>query len=283
MAIQAAVDLGEFENARICLERLRYLKPGSQETSMLTAYTGLQSGDVDTFRQYWPLPENPANKKYGDYIRGKSVAIIGPAPTGQICGDEIDGFDIVLRINYGGKTKLPESREYGEKTQVSLYNAHAVRNLIAQDKLDILQELKFSLIRKKRHDLPVLMAKCGQIRLIEEPRNIFIKSLNGVQAAIFDLLLFEPSQIKIFHTTFYIGNRLHTSKYALRNEHEFDVFPLAKIQPVLANHDLMAQVNFTRFLWQRSVILVDDHCEKILLFGNNKYINEFENQTLNYN
>ncbi len=25
---------------------------------MLTAYTGLQSGDVDTFRKYWPLPEN---------------------------------------------------------------------------------------------------------------------------------------------------------------------------------------------------------------------------------
>ncbi len=73
-----------------------------------------------------------------------------------------------------------------------------MRNLIAQDKLDILQELKFSLIRKNRHDLPVLMAKCGQLRLIEEPRNIFIKSLNGVQAAIFDLLLFEPQKSRYF-------------------------------------------------------------------------------------
>ena len=63
----------------------------------------------------------------------------------------------------------------------------------------------------------LLMAKCGQLRLIEEPRNIFIKSLNGVPAALFDLLLFEPTKIKIFHTTFYIGNRfacftIHTAR-----------------------------------------------------------------------
>ena len=55
-------------------------------------------------------------------------------------------MDLILfsELIMAGKTKLPESREYGEKTQVSLYNAHAMRNLIAQDKLNILQELKYS-------------------------------------------------------------------------------------------------------------------------------------------
>lgn len=97
-------------------------------------------------------------------------------------------------------------------------------------------------------------------------------------AALFDLLLFEPTKIKIFHTTFYIGNRLHASQYTLRDELDFDMFPLAKIQPVLANHDLIAQINFTRNLWINSLIQVDETCEKILQLDSCKYIYDLENQ-----
>ena len=72
---------------------------------------------------------------------------------------------------------------------------------------------------------------------------------------------------------------MHASQYALRDELEFDMLPLAKIQPVLANHDLVAQINFTRNLLITSVIEVDEICERILQFNENKYMREIEVQS----
>lgn len=55
-------------------------------------------------------------------IEGKSVAIVGPAPDGNLTGGDIDNHDVVVRMNYRGLDSLGDYVEFGKRTDISYYN-----------------------------------------------------------------------------------------------------------------------------------------------------------------
>ena len=63
------------------------------------------------------------DKKYYDYLKGKSVAIIGPAAylTQLKTGPYIDSFDVVVRINRGTELTNLYAESIGTRTDI-LYN-----------------------------------------------------------------------------------------------------------------------------------------------------------------
>jgi tetratricopeptide (TPR) repeat protein len=283
VAVRAAIDQGDFTGANRFINRLAKTNCNSQQLSELRAYKYLQEGDIEGFRNYWPYPARLADLHFQEYIRGKSVAIVSPAPTGMLDGEEIDSFDVVIRFNYRGEGSIGDAREYGSKTNISLYNAHTIRYFVAHNQLDILSNLDFSLIRRPRHDVDALGWDKKRIRLIYETDNIFYKSLNGAPAVLFDVLLQGADKVKLFKTNFYLTSQHHSEKYRGRDESSFAEFPLRKIQPVVANHDLVSQVGFTRSLWKAGLIDVDDQCGELLDYSNESYLGKLNRLIYNYN
>ncbi len=73
---------------------------------------------------------------YQDYLKGKVVALVGPANYLQGRGDAIDGHDIVVRVNH----VCPIPKRYGTRTDV-LY--HGVWNAFRKRKnSQVLQEIR---------------------------------------------------------------------------------------------------------------------------------------------
>ncbi|WP_315690289.1 DUF6716 putative glycosyltransferase, partial [Limnospira sp. PMC 917.15] len=276
VAARAAIDQGDFTAANRFINRLAKTNCNSQQLSELRAYKYLQEGDIEGFRNSWPYPPRLADLHFQEYIRGKSVAVVGPAPTGILDGEEIDSFDVVIRFNYRGEGSIGDAREYGTKTNVSLYNAHTIRYFVTHNQLDILSNLDFSLIRRPRHDVDALGWDKNKIRLIYETDNIFYKSLNGAPAVLFDVLLQGADRVKLFKTNFYLTSQHHSEKYRGRDESDFAEFPLGKIQPVLANHDLVSQVSFTRSLWKAGLVDVDQQCGEILKLSTRDYFSKIQ-------
>ncbi|EDZ92896.1 glycosyl transferase group 1, partial [Limnospira maxima CS-328] len=276
VAARAAIDQGDFTAANRFINRLAKTNCNSQQLSELRAYKYLQEGDIEGFRNSWPYPPRLADLHFQEYIRGKSVAVVGPAPTGILDGEEIDSFDVVIRFNYRGEGSIGDAREYGTKTNVSLYNAHTIRYFVTHNQLDILSNLDFSLIRRPRHDVDALGWDKSKIRLIYETDNIFYKSLNGAPAVLFDVLLQGADRVKLFKTNFYLTSQHHSEKYRGRDESDFAEFPLEKIQPVLANHDLVSQVGFTRSLWKAGLVDVDEQCSEIIKLSTRDYFSKIE-------
>ena len=62
-------------------------------------------------------------------ISGKSVAVVGPAPSSELIGSEIDSYDIVVRTNYQGQNKLGDPKEFGVRTDISYYNGFDSLNI----------------------------------------------------------------------------------------------------------------------------------------------------------
>ena len=273
----AAIDRADFKIADKYIDRLSAIGFNGQKFAELRAYKCLQEGDLKGFRKLWPHQAKSVDVLFQQYIRGKSVAIVGPAPTGVADGEEINSFDVVIRFNYRGLDSMPDAREYGTKTNISLYNAHTIRYLIAQNKLGVLSELDFCLIRRPRYDLDSLGWDKNKIRLIYESDNIFYKSLNGVPAVLFDVLLQGAGKVKLFKSNFYLASQQHSEKYRGRDEANFAGFPLRKIQPVVANHDLISQMSFTRNLWKAGLIVVDEECAEVLKLSDEDYLSSLAN------
>lgn len=60
------------------------------------------------------------SKKFNDYLKGKSVIIVGPSPylKGKGRGEFIDSHDIVIRMNKGWKPDSSLHKDYGSKTNI---------------------------------------------------------------------------------------------------------------------------------------------------------------------
>lgn len=76
----------------------------------------------------WLLKKFPISnyfdKKYQEYIKGKKVLIIGPAPylKGHGLGKEFDRYDVVIRLNHGINLNETNPEDYGSKTNVLYVN-----------------------------------------------------------------------------------------------------------------------------------------------------------------
>lgn len=250
---RAALDQGELDRAGRYLARLPEEVQKTAAAAELRAVQALFAGDLEAFRQQWPHPPHPVDKRFREYLRGKSVAVVGPAPTGSADGAEIDGFDVVVRMNWRGPVSLPEAAEFGRKTDVALYNAHTVRLLSAEGRLGLVKALDFCLIRRARYDLDRLPWEAGRVRNLVEYPGGFYKSLNAVPALLFDLLLHGAEEIKVFATSFYLGTKQHNARY--RDDENISLLnPLRAFQPILANHCLLSQVTFVNQLRNQRLI-----------------------------
>ncbi len=72
----------------------------------------------ETFHKY--RKEVKISKNFNDYLKGKSVVIVGPSPylEGKNKGKFIDSFDVVIRMNKGWKIPSTQIKDYGSKTNI---------------------------------------------------------------------------------------------------------------------------------------------------------------------
>lgn len=256
--IKAALERSESVLAQRFLGQLKR-QSQSDDVKALEAYIGLQSGNVDKFRNYWPYPQKTIDKAFREYIQGKRVAIVGPAPSEELNGKEIDGHDIVIRINYRGDDRLDEAAVVGRKTHISLYNAHTVR-LLNNYPIEAIKKLEFVLVRRPISDSDSFFLQVKNLRQIQENHFLLYKSANAVPALLFDLMLCNAGSIGIYNVNFYLGKKHHHSLYRQGDDVSNDKALLYKnIQSVMTHHSLVTQRVFCHHLLSDKVKIKDNN------------------------
>jgi glycosyltransferase involved in cell wall biosynthesis len=241
-ACRAAFDRGDTAIADDFLTKLKTISPDAVDVRELESYCELMKGNVDAFRQKWPHPPTPAEQRLREYLKGKSVAVVGPAPTGTLDGKEIDSFDVVVRMNWRGPESLTAPNESGCRTDISIYNAHSIRLAKENNQLSICKDLIHTVIRRKRHDKNIFFEKLKKLCVIEDYLPLFYKSANAAPLIIAQLVLAEVKSIKLFNFDFYAGTKHHADGYRAYCGNDNKTSSLRLLQPVLANHDLIAQL-----------------------------------------
>jgi glycosyltransferase involved in cell wall biosynthesis len=280
-AFRAALDRGDTVLADDFLAKLKTISPDAVDVRELESCCELMKSNVEAFRQKWPHPPTPAELRLREYLKGKSVAVVGPAPTGSLDGLEIDSFDVVIRMNWRFQA-FTESNvaEFGSKTDISLYNAHTIRKIIKDNQIKSLSSLDFILTRRSCYAYSANQnSPMSAFRIHEYPGSIY-KSMNAIPTVLFNLILSEASTITLFTTNFYTSTDHHVDGYRGNKKQNVNNCTLVNLRTVLANHDLLAQKNEVKLLWRIGACNLQLETAKVIFLKNEEYFKKIINSML---
>ena len=224
------------------------------------------------------------NKKkdliYGNFLKDRSVALVGPAKSNQELGNEIDTYDVIIRTNFLKNSNQPFSI-YGSKTHVSYYNSYRVNKMPKEIRKNY-ENLEWIICKSKNDIKKIGLKKINQnLRVTKDPINYFFYEDPMLpHRIIYDVISFRPSNFKIFHFDFY------NSKNYNENYKNWDL-DKKSISNSLRVHGPLSCFIFMQNLYKMQFFKADKDTEEVLNldiyeygknldrnYGNQKYESE---------
>ncbi len=271
-ALKAAFDRNDVSQADEYLDRLKQIRPNDIDIRELESCCELMKGNLEAFRQKWPHLPTPAEQRMRDYVRGKSVAVIGPASKGSLKGDDIDRFDVIVRTNLRKTLDHDHSKEFGAKSNISIYNAHSIRLLNYKYENTSFDDLNYIFVRRPFHNHRRMAGNQMKFVNLNDNPSGFYKTHNSFQAVVIELLRSGVDRLEIKNIDFYTQQNHHVNGY--RNELASNISGHRRIQPILANHDLLGQFNVVKMLCKTGLINASDSISKILNLNSDAYLDQ---------
>ena len=275
--ITAMVELEQEAEYDVLREKLlkrdkNYLKQHLLLLGNTELYFNRQQSVVNFYKKQYTSIEN----KFANYIKGKSIAIVGPVDSGLNHGEEIDSYDIVVRFNYMGMSAFSKS-SFGERTNMSFYISQLLfRNDIDTKIVTFMNKLDWVVVDTDHQESDICFR--GVTRPIRQrfyaghPHiNPFFKGTpSGIQRAIMDILRFDIGKLKIFNTNLFLQNNYDKS-YKSHGKFGADYFNFIR-------HDPLSNFIFLKRLKNFNIIEADSVLNKVLEMNEKQYIEALELQ-----
>lgn len=267
LAFRARIDAEEFHEAQSLLDNIKKRFPAHFLINDLESYYKFNIGDIVGFRKLREKKFDHLDLKFKKFIEGNNVAIVGPAPSCEENGEEIDSFDVVIRISYRGRDRLPERCEFGERIDISYYG-DGFSTIINESEKSFLNDLEFAVFKSIRYDFQKQLIKTQRGRQFKKNTFFFNGSPLEINNTLFDILHFNPANVKLFRINFYLSNNPYYNGYCNNNIISF---------AGLAHHDVLSNINFTRNIRNAGLVEVDNALEKVINLTTFEYCSSMEN------
>lgn len=257
-------------------------------------YVGKHSRDISTYVNphiyreqtkdllniYHSIPDSFADNEYRTYICSKSVAIVGPSSSLGAYGQEIDTYDVIIRINHSDQLHHDKKRG-GSRTSVSYFNGvHPVclreENTIVEDSLEWA-------VFKSAGDHTGLTNNGCKIRVLAFTYKSEFSEFNLVPLIVSDVLRFRPSCIKIFGVDLYLSQYSPSSympqSYYTLNPKARRLNPQDRtftIERGFLQHDPASQYLFLQRIHRSQLITGDERFSNIMNMGICEYMTQLE-------
>lgn len=257
----------DFQNAQAVPMRLPAWQRKLYGESLFSAAWALRLDSAEA-----PSPATPTGAKdqaFAQYVKGRRIALLGPAD-GPLDAERVQkDFDLVIRVNYRGRQFLSaNSAQCG--CDVAYYRAPYADRL--GDELDFMAELQY-LVFPDRRPLNTYPAwPLEKMRHSLGYAHVFPRGTpTMIQAALLDLLHFDYGKVKLFNVNLYLSSSPYQTGYVTAP-------PLHWARRWFgdASHNIISQYEFTQALYDRGLIECDDECAWVLSLGIAEYTRRLE-------
>ena len=202
---------------------------------------------------------------YQKLIQGKRIAVVAPGNTGVENGEEIDGFDLVVRTNFRShQTIRSQHKLLGSRTDICYFNG----NFEPANRDEIVATLKQEPIRYavlRFHDQQALEIYQQILPTrVSHIFNAFYKmNTYAIPKIIVDLTRYAPAEIKIFNADFYLRNNKHYEGY-----YSYDIDLVLSF----LGHDVLRNFKLVRDLHRAGVTQADQVLTEVLQMSEEQVI-----------
>ena len=261
----ALCDVGNLEKIPDLLNTIRKKHPKKLPVAQMEHYYNVIRGEREKTLSSAKRKYSKSDKQFANYIKNKTVAVVGPAPSSEKLGKEIDSFDIVIRLNYKGKASLPDHTEFGQKINVGYYNK-ANAKIITSMNTDFFDDLEFCVFKSIQHGYQKKLYRARKI--ISPNLFLFTGRANMIPHVVYDLLNFDLNFIKVFKTNFFMSENPYSKNYYRNSELISNQW---KLWYSHTQHDVFNQLNFLRNVAENNNIISDKTCMNVLALKNIEY------------
>jgi len=253
-ALNAALELGRPKLVINLLSEKQVRLKDREHVREVKAMAHVLLGDLAAANKLWEQLFQSSDHLFHQFIKGRSIAVVGPTPPSEEIGAEIDSYDLVVRTNYRAGSNNPVNL-YGTRTNISYYNhyrmsSHCDEVVNAASSLDWIIFKSQSDEAKFRNLLPTYEGG-GRSAFLAHPIFFGDAAPMTIQTIMNDLIRFSPGNIKLFCNSFYCSEKTYNKGYR--------AIPLedSTISENLRIHELFSGFSFVRNLHRAGLCSVD--------------------------
>lgn len=277
---QALAYLGRSAQVLEMFQPLPWTPRGRREELImkkLAADASLAMGDpgplIDYERLDPPGLPLPGSDRMDELVRGKRVAIVGPSPSAELHGEEIDGFDTVIRPRFRRDFVREHALTGGARTDISYYSSTDIGSLLSEIreaaesgdiKLAVLRPVLYTALARELENAPWMRFYRHDYSLL------FLGSPLGITRILYDVIPFEPSEIRIFNVDLYTGTKAFATGY--RDPKDEHIAADSILNDLFRAHDLRAEFDLMRALFLNGVFTANDLTANILNLSTPEYL-----------
>jgi hypothetical protein len=158
---------------------------------------------------------------FADYVNGKTIAVVGPAPAPYDQTAEVEAHDIVYRASYGFTVPEEDIRlqsmadlgtdwyrpgvfipGYGNRVDMAFYNAGATWQATRGELDQVLADLDWAVFKVDG----VAASELTNVRHCNRPPCKVPGTESQITAMLWDLTFFKPAKVTVFGADFYTGD-----------------------------------------------------------------------------
>ncbi|MDO6515540.1 hypothetical protein [Neptuniibacter sp. 2_MG-2023] len=210
--------------------------------------------------------EKNGNKKFSKLLRGKRIAILGPAVSVCQVSEELREYDLLITINERGDS--PIVNEFISKGKcISYYNSYNSKLLHLDRSIKPYNSKLFSVYRAYEYDYQVFQALKGRARLLDDTPLFFNGVAQAFQTILHDVLKFDALEVKAFGFDLYTSHEPYRTGYKTANH---------RILYDLGRHDLITNFIYVQSIFNSGRLSVDDSLRQVLKLELTEYLKKVE-------
>ena len=209
-------------------------------------YNGLSNSDLGKVLVELTSDEGVCVDDYYRRIADNKVLIMGPVS--ESCPDVqclVDKADLCLLPNF---LSGYEGVLFGSSYVVSYYNRYHAKRLFMLPQLRKSMKAFYHVFRSNDYFYQRKLMRCGRASIINNKRFVFSGEMMAIQTIVSDVLRFNPSEVKIIGTSFFLSKKSYPSHYTTPKDNLFyDV----------ARHDPISNFIYVKFLYDVGLVNAD--------------------------
>lgn len=280
--LSALVYLGRGEDALRLIDPMPWTPVHEVDRHRLrkmAADTHLIHGNLGPYQEYSAqrrkkLPLH-GETKMETLIRGRRIAVVGPADTGDRLGEEIDGYDVIIRPRLMTEFDAEQAARLGTRTDIAYFSGRDIADFreeasaaVAAGRLQMVIGRGLSMA-SAGDELPDWM------RFYSHDYSLgFHGPPMGIGRILYDVLQFHPAQVSLFNMDFFSGQKAFGKGY--REEKDQQMGPYSIVNEVVLAHDLAFEHRLTKAMAASGVLDAKGVAGEVLALTEDQYIARLE-------
>lgn len=215
--------------------------------------------------------------RFFSFVQNCTVGVVGPAPVESQDAEDIDGFDLVVRLNHSSTGKGCDLVYKGLRTDMTYFNLEQVRALLNERNGVLPHELKWVCLKNPekldaiQHSNPDLNFRS----LISFDGMTFHGRYNMVPIVAMDLSVYKTRAVRIYHTDLMLTPRRVKGYYPDSFERTDDKMQKVFLRGCIV-HDPVLQYRTLSRLWANGKIKGDIVFDGVMSMGLDAYLDALE-------